>query len=38
MGLLTLLDTRTHRNENIWNKTVQLVVAIAKYVRKDVKR
>jgi hypothetical protein len=38
MGLLTLLDSRTHRNLKIWKKVVRFVLTITKVKAFHVKR
>jgi hypothetical protein len=38
MGLLTLLDSRSHRNANIWKQIVRLVVYVTRRRSFDVER
>lgn len=38
MGLLTLLDSRTHRNENIWKQVVRFVVYVYERVVISLER
>ena len=38
MGLLTLLDSRTHRNEAIWKQIVRFVVYVYRRVEMHLER
>lgn len=38
MGILTLLDSRTHRNLNIWHKVVRFISTIVRTEYFNVER
>ncbi len=38
MGLLTLLDSRTHRNEHLWKRIVRLAMTIRRMVTHVIER
>lgn len=38
MGLLTLLDSRSHRNSNLWKEIIRFAVALTRSVSWTVER
>jgi hypothetical protein len=38
VGLLTLLDSRTHRNEHLWKRILRLTMTIRRLVAHAIER